>query len=99
MAEARKAFRQACRQNDAQSARRHLLEWAHATWPHDPPKGLNALASRLDDAALTPLLKQLDRACYANGVWQGEKLLELKQLSVGKNQGTQTDLQLAGLYP
>lgn len=99
MAEARKAFRQACQQNDAHAARRHLLAWAHATWPLDPPGGLNALANRLGDAALATLLKQLDRACYANGAWQGEKLLELKALSSANKQAAQSGMQLAGLYP
>ena len=98
MVEARKAFRHACQQNDAHAARRHLLAWANATWPHDPPGGLNALATRLDDAALTPLLKQLDRACYADGLWQGQALLELKALSGADKDVAQTGMQLAGLY-
>ena len=99
IAETRRAFQQACRENNAQAARRHLLEWAHATWPQDPPKGLNALASRLDDAALKPLLNQLDRACYTDSVWQGAALQELKSLSNGDKQVVPAGMKLAGLYP
>lgn len=98
-AEARKAFQQSCRENDTKSARRHLLEWACATWPNDPPVGLMALAERLDDAAYEPLLNQLDRACYTDGVWQGELLLKsLKKLS-GKQSEIQPLPKLASLYP
>lgn len=99
MSEARKAFHQACRENDAQAARRHLLEWAHATWPQYPPRGLKALADRLDDAALKPLLNELDRACYANGVWQSNALLELKTLHSKEKQTAPAGMELAGLYP
>ncbi len=99
MAQARKAFQQACRESDAQAARRHLLEWAHATWPQDPPAGLKALAERLDDETFKPLLNQLDRACYTDGVWQGAALLELRALNERNNRPASTDLKLAGLYP
>jgi hypothetical protein len=67
---------QACRDNDAQSARRALLEWAAGVWPDVPPRGINALAERLGDAGIADLLKQLDRACYIGGgtAWQGAAL-------------------------
>jgi hypothetical protein len=98
--EARKAFRQACRDNAAPEARRHLLAWARATWRHDPPAGLAALARRLDGAELPALLRELDRACYAGGDWHGEALAEaLSALpgAVEKEYGKPG--QLAGLYP
>jgi hypothetical protein len=99
-AEARDAFRQACRDNNPQSARRHLLDWARAVWPSDPPIGLKALAEHLDDADLKPLLSQLDRACYAGGEWRGEQLLEkLKTLSHRNTQNAKSATGLAGLYP
>ena len=97
--EARKSFQQACQDNNPQSARRHLLEWAHANWPHDPPIGLKALAERLDDQALKPLLNQLDRACYTDSVWQGTALSKLKTLSDKNRQVGQAETKLAGLYP
>ena len=99
VAEARKAFLQACRENNAQAARRHLLDWARATWPHNPPAGLKALAERLDDEKFKPLMNQLDRACYTDGAWQGAALQELKELREGNRQLAPAGLKLAGLYP
>ncbi len=98
---ARKAFRQACRDSAAAAARRHLLAWARAAWPSDPPTGLNALARRLDDAALSALLRDLDRACYAGGEWRGEALAEaLQTLPGGEREGAaQPASALAPLYP
>ena len=99
-ADARKAFRQACQANDPQAARRHLLEWARATWPHDPPLGLQALSDRLDDADLKPLLKHLDRVCYAGGEWDGKLLADrLKALGRNTKERSPAGPELAGLYP
>ncbi len=99
IAEARKAFQQAGRNNDAPAARRHLLDWARATWPQDPPIGLKALAERMGDDRFKPLLGELDRACYANGEWQGSALLDLKSLDNGTGKPARTEAELAGLYP
>ena len=98
VAEARKAFQQACRNNDAPAARRRLLDWAHATWPQDPPTGLKALAERLDDETFKPLLHRLDRACYTDGKWQGAALLELKTLPAREKPAAPSGMKLAGLY-
>lgn len=97
---ARKAFRQACSDNDAAAARRHLLDWARATWTQDPPAGLNALAQRLKDPRQTALLRELDRACYAGGDWHGAPLaaaLAVLPDMVGKADARTAEL--AGLYP
>jgi hypothetical protein len=97
---ARKAFRQACNDNDAAAARRHLLDWARAVWPHDAPAGLNALARRLDDPAATRLLRELDRACYAGGDWRGEPLAQaLVALPDAAGRAKGKAPELAGLYP
>ena len=72
--EARHAFQQACRANTARPARDALLAWARATWPNDAPAGLNALARRLDQPALTGLLRELDRACITDTPWNGDAL-------------------------
>jgi len=100
-ADARKAFHQACHADDPHAARRHLLDWARATWPHDPPLGLQAVADRLDDAGLKPLLKQLDRVCYAGGVWEGKLLAErLRVLAGNTKEGlSPATPELASLYP
>lgn len=71
---AQKAFQQACRASDAEAARRALLDWARLAGGEPPPAGLNALAARLDDPQLTPLLRELDRACYSGGQWNGDAL-------------------------
>jgi hypothetical protein len=97
---ARKAFRQACSGNDAAAARRHLLDWARAAWPHDAPAGLNALARRLEDPAVSPLLRQLDRACYAGGDWHGKPLAEaLAALPSAEQKAGGKTSELASLYP
>ena len=99
MNEARKAFRQACGENDAHAARRHLIEWSAATFD-DPPAGLGALAKRLGNPALKPLLEQLDRACYGGGEWEGGPLQDALQELSGKNAADSgKTAALAGLYP
>lgn len=99
-AAARKAFQQACHANDPHAARRYLLEWARATWPHDPPLGLQALADRLGDAGPKPLLKQLDRVCYTGGAWEGTSLVNALKALVGNPNGDSPAApELAGLYP
>ena len=72
-AAALKAFQKACQDNNAQAAHQQLLAWADGHWPAQAPWGIHALTERLD-ANLTPLLLQLDRACYAGGDWQGAAL-------------------------
>ncbi|MGQ0621208.1 MAG: BatD family protein [Panacagrimonas sp.] len=96
-ATALKAFREACRKHDARAARQQLLAWARTSWPDHPPTGLGALALRLDDPEAGKLLPQLDRACYADGPWDGEALASLR-LSVAPKAGDKAPM-LAGLYP
>lgn len=96
---ARKAFQQACRGNDALAARRSLLDWARAAWPDMAPAGLGALAARLDDARLSELLRQLDRACFAGADWNGSELAE-GLTSIGEIRKTRKQQPvLADLYP
>ncbi|MBD3811299.1 MAG: protein BatD [Betaproteobacteria bacterium] len=100
VADARKAFRQACHDDDPHAARRALLGWARATWPLDPPLGLQGLSDRLGDAASKNLLKQLDRVCYAGGTWTGKPLAETLTRLDGNTKGRiAATPELAGLYP
>ncbi len=69
-----KAIRQACSNNDAQAARKHLLAWASTQWPDNPPMGINELSRRVDAEKFAEALRQLDRACYTGSEWQGELL-------------------------
>jgi len=95
----RKALRQACKENDPQLARRHLLDWARIVWPQDPPTGLNALAIRLGNPEYKQIFSQLDRACYAKGEWQSEALMQSIEILPVKTPKSPTTMQLAPLYP
>jgi hypothetical protein len=99
ISEARQAFQQACRAHAAGAARDALIAWARATWPNDAPAGLNALARRLDQPALTDLLRELDRACIANTSWNGEPLGRALTLLEGDRITRPRPPTLPGLYP
>jgi hypothetical protein len=77
-AEARSRFLSACRANDAQQARRSLLEWAATHWPDAPPAGLGELARRLDDPQVVEALQGLDRSLYRGDSqgWVGSVLAQ-----------------------
>jgi hypothetical protein len=78
-----KALKRACSDNDATSARQHLLAWAHTAWPDSTPRGLNELSRQFSDVKLIKLLRDLDRACYTGSAWQGADLLQsIQYLSV-----------------
>lgn len=72
-AKERAAFRAACEANDAHAARAHLLAWTAALWGA-APAGSNAIAAKITDTTVVELLRDLDRACYAGGAWQGHAL-------------------------
>ncbi len=76
---ARKQFLAACQDNNPQQARRYLLKWAAIHWPESPPRGLDALALRLDDAAVRTALSNLNRKLYLDRDknWDGEELAKL----------------------
>lgn len=61
--QALRALQAACRNHDAQAARRQVLAWAAACWPQSAPRGLNALARQLAEPRFTTVLQALDRAC------------------------------------
>ena len=97
-AKERAAFRAACEANDPRAARAHLLAWAAAVWSA-PPAGINAVAARIGDMTVAGLLRDLDRACYAGGAWQGAPLAAaLAELPTASKSQRQRD-GLAPLYP
>jgi hypothetical protein len=55
----------ACRKGDPHQIRKALMTWSARQWATDPPPGLDALASRIDDPAIGEQLAKLDAACYA----------------------------------
>lgn len=77
------------------------MAWARATWPHDTPIGLNALARRLGNPVLTALLRELDCACLANTPWNGEALaraLPLRSAQGASHAPAAAAQALPGLY-
>jgi len=100
-AASRAAFLRACQLNEPAAARRHLLAWVAAVWPGAAPRGLNALARSVDDPEVGRLIRELDRACYADAPWQGaalgEALVDLPKRPRAHRRGRSTDL--ASLYP
>lgn len=99
LAKERAAFRAACEANDAHAARAHLLAWATTLW-ESTPAGVSAIAARLGDATLADLLRDLDRACYAGGAWQGRPLAAaLTDLPAQPGKRESTRDGLAPLYP
>ncbi|MCP5242487.1 MAG: protein BatD [Burkholderiales bacterium] len=77
--QARKRFFAACQDNNPQQARHSLLKWAACHWPDSPPRGLDELASRLNDPAIDATLTQLDRVLYQDNQesWNGRELAKL----------------------
>jgi len=95
----RAAFRAACEANDAHAARAHLLSWA-AALRGAPPTGINAVAATISDAAVVELLRDLDRACYAGGAWQGRSLAAaLTELPAAPIKTARQRDGLSPLYP
>jgi hypothetical protein len=98
-AKERTAFRAALQANDPHAARAHLLAWAAALWGNTPA-GINAVAARIGDAAVADLLRDLDRACYAGGPWQGAPLAAaLTELPASSGKAARQRDGLAPLYP
>lgn len=72
---AARAVSDACRANDARSARDALLQWAAHHWPAEPPRSVGELASRCD-GKLARELERLNAVLYArqSGEWNGSEL-------------------------
>ncbi|QID16920.1 protein BatD [Nitrogeniibacter mangrovi] len=99
-AEARQAFRRACAANDAAAARRHLLAW-HGAVRGDAAAsgGLAALMRETDDAALHAHLRELDRACFGGGPWQGAALAKALDRLPAPPAMSAAQTGLPSLYP
>lgn len=97
---ARSEFQAACRANDPLAARRNLLAWANALSPSERILGLSALSKLLEDPAAAKLLRDLDRACYVGGSWDGAPLaaaLQTLELT-GRSESSKKKQELAPLY-
>lgn len=95
---------QACRRGDPGAARRALLAWAATCWPTDPPRGLDALAERLDEAARAAL-RELDEQLYSGAAqrWDGvaawERLAPPLRAAGQARAHAAPDAPLPPLYP
>ena len=97
-AKAFKAFKLACQDNDAELARQQLIAWAKTAWPDQPPLGLNELAQRIGDENLTLALRELDRACFQGGEWNGTTLAESFSIPPTQSAQSKKDPDLPELY-
>jgi len=99
VSQARTAFLEACRANDAPAARRNLLLWANAKWRGPRIQGLGALARLLEDPQIKQLLQALDGACYAQAPWDGAVLAKaLPDLTFPERATPSNRRYLAPLY-
>jgi hypothetical protein len=74
---AMRALHQACIANDCHASAEALLDLARAEWPDDPPRGLSALAARLEVGRVE--LIALDRRLYGTdgSRWDGSEFWEV----------------------
>jgi hypothetical protein len=100
VAQARNAFHEACKRDDARAARANLIRWLNGARPGTSGSGLRPLFAGATDARLTTLLVDLDRACFGGGAWSGASLLEaLQDLPKAPASPRQRAPALASLYP
>jgi hypothetical protein len=97
---AMRALQQACAANDSRAAADALLDVARAKWPKDPPRGLVALAARLEAGAGE--VSALDRSLYGTGglSWEGHALWEIirRGLQAKRSETLREDDGLVALY-
>lgn len=75
------------------------MAWATAHWG-TTPAGVNAIAARIGETTIAELLRDLDRACYAGGAWQGHALgAALTELPTSQDKTARERDRLAPLYP
>ncbi len=97
---AARALHEACIANDRHAAARVLLDLARAKWPNDPPRGLSALAARLEVGRSE--LIALDRSLYgADGSrWDGSAFWDVfrRGLQPKRSETWREDDGVAALY-
>jgi hypothetical protein len=95
------ALQQACAANERHAAADALLNLARTQWPDDPPRGLGALAARLDAGAKE--IAALDRCLYGSGEspWEGSALWNAVRdgLQTKRSEQLPKDDGLGALYP
>lgn len=96
-----RALQQACTSHQPHAAAQALLDLARIEWPENPPRGLGALATRLDAGAAQ--VHALDRKLYgmdATSPWQSDALWQAlgRGLQPRKNTVRDTEDGLRALY-
>lgn len=95
-----RALRRACAADDRHAAAKALLDLGGIEWPDDPPRGLGALAGRVETGAVE--ITALDRSLYGTGksAWHGEALWEVVRDGLHRSRvGDSPDASgLAALY-
>jgi hypothetical protein len=87
----RQSLRDACTNNDPQTAADALLQWAAASLPESPPRSLGALAARVAQGA--DAIRELETVLYSanHQTWVGQALWEAFSeglLNTGKRTGS-----------
>jgi hypothetical protein len=65
LAEARRALKQACRDNNPQAAKNALLAWAKVRWPGMLINSVSKIGAQLEDSEAQAALRQFDAYLYA----------------------------------
>ena len=96
-----KALIECCHQNNLQSLRPSLLEWARHRWGDNEIRSVDDI-KRLTSVQVTQLLMEAEIMLYSNNPaheWQGESLAEaLEEFTSGQAKPSQAS-QLKTLYP
>ena len=96
-----RTLQQACLGNDRHAAAAALLDLARAEWPDDPPRGLGAVAERLETGAKE--VGALDRSLYGTDAlsWEGSALWDAFRdgLRPKRGENLPKDDSLGALYP
>lgn len=96
-----KALIECCQQNDLQSLRPNLLEWARHRWGDNEIRSVDDI-KRLTSVQVTQLLMEAEIMLYSNNPaheWQGQPLADsLEEYTSGQAKPSQAS-QLKTLYP
>ncbi|MGD9637450.1 MAG: BatD family protein [Alphaproteobacteria bacterium] len=97
------AFNKSCQDNNPKQTRDLLLEWGKAKWPENPPFNVETIAQMLNDDALLDEVKQLERALYIGGDFDGSSLYKTFNNAIKnyqKNKNSQEEAApIPDLYP
>jgi len=101
-----KAFKKACKDNEAATARQALLDWFRRSHNKSGSQQLQDITQHYQDENLTALIRALESSLYGNGetsdTWHGTPLMEAFEVLVKSQQRQSKDRKhdsLKPLYP